>query len=436
MRVGFEHYYPLTDEEAKNLWGEAIFVFDTSAVLGFYREPASLVDEVFTVIPKIQERIWVPHQVGFEYHENLPGVEAKIWDSQRDALKMAEGAIMGLEQLMSASQHPFLHSALLKQAENFKRSAARQLKRSEFSNDRLRERIALVTKVIAENFTQIGSAPPEETIASIKTEGKSRYERKIPPGFEDAKAKPEARIYGDLIIWKQMIEFANAEKKPIIFITNDQKQDWWEQKYGKNKPHPQLREEMMRETGQMFYAYTLKRFAEVGVKMFEVRELAEQAEKDARRAENAARERLRYLYNRDLAIADLARRFATFKSPEQEALRAAYENANKFRIPFAEAAQLRDILNQRAGYVDLYNSLARAGTVDVFNSVLGPRDTYQRAVERFRNDPAFFSGTEATSGLGDTTALPEPDDLESDESESVPEQKQEQDAPGGETPAE
>jgi len=33
--------------------------------------------------------------------------------------------------------------------------------------------------------------------------------------------------FGDLIIWKEMIEKAKAEKRPIIFVTDDGKSDWW-----------------------------------------------------------------------------------------------------------------------------------------------------------------------------------------------------------------
>jgi hypothetical protein len=47
MREAFKHFYEPTDEEIDRLWDEAWFVFDTSALLGLYRESAAIIDELF-----------------------------------------------------------------------------------------------------------------------------------------------------------------------------------------------------------------------------------------------------------------------------------------------------------------------------------------------------------------------------------------------------
>jgi len=59
----------------------------------------------------------------------------------------------------------------------------------------------------------------------ISTHGQVRYNHKLPPGFEDA--KKELNLFGDLIIWYEILEFCkkNNSKKAIL-ITNDNKKDW------------------------------------------------------------------------------------------------------------------------------------------------------------------------------------------------------------------
>jgi hypothetical protein len=55
--------------------------------------------------------------------------------------------------------------------------------------------------------------------------GQVRYNHKLPPGFEDD--KKELNIFGDLIIWLEIIEFCKSSKtKKAILITNDNKKDW------------------------------------------------------------------------------------------------------------------------------------------------------------------------------------------------------------------
>ena len=83
----------------------------------------------------------------------------------------------------------------------------------------------------------------------ILSEGEIRYKYEIPPGFKDAqkeKRKGETtgqEKFGDLFIWKEILNIPNKKifnnKTDIIFITNDQKIDWFKD----NKIHPMLLQE-------------------------------------------------------------------------------------------------------------------------------------------------------------------------------------------------
>ena len=58
-----------------------------------------------------------------------------------------------------------------------------------------------------------------------------------------------------------MIEKAKADNRPIIFVTDDGKSDWWHIHHGKKLgPHPHLVEEFLMATGQQFHIYELPQF--------------------------------------------------------------------------------------------------------------------------------------------------------------------------------
>jgi hypothetical protein len=66
-------------------------------------------------------------------------------------------------------------------------------------------------------------------------------------------------MYGDLILWFQIIDYAKEKQCPIIFVTNDVKEDWWHQeKDGKSKdtPRHELLYEFKDKTKQMVWFYT------------------------------------------------------------------------------------------------------------------------------------------------------------------------------------
>ncbi len=66
----------------------------------------------------------------------------------------------------------------------------------------------------------------DEKIAEVCSTGAVRYDRKVPPGYKDVN-KPEPDRYGDLILWLQILDKAEADKTAVIFVGDDQKEDWW-----------------------------------------------------------------------------------------------------------------------------------------------------------------------------------------------------------------
>ena len=113
--------------------------------------------------------------------------------------------------------------------------------------------------------------------------GSERYKKKIPLGFKDsgrASAHDDTqfynnglyyeRHYGDLILWKQLLNKAKSQSiENVIFITDDAKEDWWYKiSSNGNKtigPLSELQAEIYRDSNiKNFHMYGTSMFLEDG----------------------------------------------------------------------------------------------------------------------------------------------------------------------------
>jgi len=262
-----EFYKPTTDE-FKILWKDCIFVFDSSVLLSLYRYPQKTTKKLFVIIEKLKDRIWMPHQVALEYQRNRLDVisEQKMAYDQMTNLLSATYSKLEKEFEQKYFKHPFINcKTLLKKISSYHKKLEKDLEKLAIKHpdwikdDYIRDQL---DKVFAD---KLGDPYSEEKIQELYKEGKSRYDKEIPPGYEDKKKdlsdKSETRKYGDLIIWYQMIDKANEIKKPIIFITDDQKEDWWWEVGGSHVgARFELIKEMKEKGGVDFYMYQSDQF--------------------------------------------------------------------------------------------------------------------------------------------------------------------------------
>jgi hypothetical protein len=73
----------------------------------------------------------------------------------------------------------------------------------------------------------------------------------------------DLRKFGDFFLWKELLEHGKEQKRPLIFVTDDQKEDWWLKVKGRTLgPRPELIAEFREHSGQMFHMYLPDRFLE------------------------------------------------------------------------------------------------------------------------------------------------------------------------------
>ncbi|MFL9842947.1 PIN-like domain-containing protein [Flavobacterium rhizosphaerae] len=263
--------YRLDSDKELKMWHEAIFVFDSSALLGFYYLPFKERVKIYDLFSKnLKNRIWIPHHVLYEYEKNREEVILKPISEKYNPLKKniftkikesVDNIINRIEELDNTTKrydkHPHLNPESIQDFKlttqhfkdsfiNFENKVSQEINLIEEEITSLKDNDDL--KAIIENSFFIGREYSFDEIMEITKEGKHRYEFSIPPGYEDAKTKKGTQVFGDLIIWKQILEIAKTKNKPIIFICNDIKEDWCKiEKNNFQKKIKNPREELIKE---------------------------------------------------------------------------------------------------------------------------------------------------------------------------------------------
>ncbi len=265
MKNTFRGYYRPTEAEFGELWRTALFVPDANVLLSLYRYSTATTLELIEVLRNISDRLWLPHQAGLEYHRNrISAIEkqAASYDQIDDLLTKLENQLDNA--LRAFSRHPLIDVTILRQrtSRQFARIRKDILTRKQQHPDLIHE--DYIRDALTAIFDgKVGPSYSKERLDEILKQGKARFDAKVPPGYED-QSKADARQFGDLILWFQLIDKARETNCPIILVTDDSKADWW--LIGTSgetiSPRPELIEEMYREAKVPFYIYKTDPFLE------------------------------------------------------------------------------------------------------------------------------------------------------------------------------
>lgn len=298
MREKFPGWYPKKPEQIAKLWDSAIFVPDANVLLHCLRHTTVVRDELLRLFEALGDALWIPYQVGLEFQRNRLDVEFGALDAYDALIKDQEAIIdKARDRLRQLRAHPTIDVQ--------KELAALDMFLSDFKGRMEAARAAhpcveidgvlqQLTKLLEH---RIGDKWPSEKLVALKKEGEDRYAKKIPPGYKDQKKDAgEYDKFGDLLIWKDMIAKAKVDKRPVIFISDDAKEDWWWIHRGRKMgPRPELIEEFRVEAAQDFHIYEFSQFLRFAAERYpdikpNVSKVAESllADEEARRRQDRA----------------------------------------------------------------------------------------------------------------------------------------------------
>lgn len=266
MREMFRAYYQPTPMEMSDLWNEGMVILDTNALLNLFRYSGRTRDDFFKALVAKTDSLWIPHQVGLEFHRRRITIinhQSKAFGDIEAALTKARG--QAENALNGYKRHPSLDIGPMRAEFSDSISALIQGLRDAQKHH---EEVVLATKtnddILAEitdlYHGKVGEPFSQDKLDAIYREGVQRYDEQVPPGYKDA-TKNEPDRYGDLVLWRQILAHATEEKRAAIFVTDDQKEDWWytvdSERHG---ARPELVEEYYVASGERVHFMTTDRF--------------------------------------------------------------------------------------------------------------------------------------------------------------------------------
>lgn len=281
MKDIFKGFYKLNENEYSILWENGIFVFDTNVLLNLYRYQIDTTNSLIKVLEILKNRIWIPYHVGLEFQRNRNNVICDQYNRFTEVKKILNDSQSKLSSALSNLQldkrHALINTKkLLEEMDKITNKYLEELEKLEKKSINIDSEDRIRLKIDGLFEDRIGPPPKsQKDIDEIFKEGVIRYEKFIPPGFEDLSKDDKIneefsyagitykKKFGDLIIWKQIIEFVKKNNiENLIFITDDNKSDWMWKIQGKTiGARPELVDEIISNTDlKRFHIYNSASF--------------------------------------------------------------------------------------------------------------------------------------------------------------------------------
>ncbi|MEU0856553.1 PIN domain-containing protein [Streptomyces griseofuscus] len=318
---GYEGYWSRSADFTDRLLAQASVVLDTNVLLGLYRMDSEARDEFFSVLDVLADRLWVPRQVVTEFHSNRISAldtHLKLLKEKADSVKSSVGnlrtSLRSFANVRSLTGER--KEGYLRPLEEFLDGLIEETDAGLASFDLTVETLVnddpVLRRLSKTLDGRVGDGPTPEQRAEAVAEALRRGAEKIPPGYKDVQEKGEGG-FGDYLIWCEMLERATRTQGPILFISNDAKEDWMNRQCGKTiGPRPELVSEMREVAGveyhQISSAALLAR-ANVALKVNVSQRTIDQAEgqqNSQRKQEVSAPERRHLLHHSESIEASLA----------------------------------------------------------------------------------------------------------------------------------
>jgi len=242
---------------------DALIILDANVLLLPFTTNVKNVEAIKAVYENLvqSDKIFLPAQAVREYLDN----RAKKLTDINEALQKKSN-----QSFNYVGAHPLLESlgefkAVLELENELKKSI------KDYQN-KIRETLTAVqkwgwndpvSKMYHDVLVERVLNDKELDIEEISKDLENRNSLKIPPGYKDQ--NKEQNQAGDLLIWHEILKVAKEKDQHVIFVSGDDKVDWWHQS-GKNPLYPrfELVDEFREKTsGKSFHIVSLSKLLEL-----------------------------------------------------------------------------------------------------------------------------------------------------------------------------
>lgn len=268
MRQRYDWYVPPTDQEIDRVWRDGILTLDTNVLLDLYRYHEQTRQELLGSLAAFKGRLWLAEQVAEEFIANRTGViasAAKTFKEAEKALETLQKSAQGAVETLTGYRlvpRPLIE-ALGRAMTQATSEAVAALQAAETDYPNYFRDDPILEQVLALFTGAVGAAPTPEELDALYKEGEERKNAQIPPGYLD-KDKDGKRPFGDFILWRQVLLHAKSRSLPVVFVTSERKEDWWEEHSGKRiGPRRELLREASQVASQRVLIYQTDQFVQL-----------------------------------------------------------------------------------------------------------------------------------------------------------------------------
>ena len=270
-----------TIDETKEVF---VYVVDTNALLlpfTISNKSLSEIEKIFSSLLK-EEKLFIPGQVAREFVNRRPdkikGILSKLISKQNKTTSLfgIKTNYPLLEPLTGQSELIELEKTISEQLKIYNKhlnDVVKQIKSWTWNDP-----ISKIYSNLFEENTIIEFEPTEDDTKDFR----KRSEHKISPGYKDGSKSDDG--IGDYLIWKSILKLGKEKKCRIIFISGEEKPDWW---YRSEKeriyPRFELIQEFERECNQSFHILKLSELLELFGAEVDIVEEIKQEEKPIER---------------------------------------------------------------------------------------------------------------------------------------------------------
>ncbi|MGA5063153.1 PIN domain-containing protein [Streptomyces exfoliatus] len=249
-------------------------VVDTNVLLELYRFTPDARKELLQALRRIGDRLWIPHQVAAEYYNRrVDAIKDHLALYASVPKKLDEHEVKVLQDLYAFAKRCSLSSedreALVAPAKEAFARIKGEMERHAKTFDLSLEGVVAGDPVLKElgeildGKTGEGFSPEE--CSKLIEEYEKRVQEERPPGFRDSGKKENP--HGDFFVWEQVLRRAEELSSPVLFVSNDVKDDWVRKEAGLIVgARPELVAEIKERCGVDFLMLQLGAFLQIAKK--------------------------------------------------------------------------------------------------------------------------------------------------------------------------
>jgi hypothetical protein len=265
MRDLYNWYIGPNDDEVERIWSEGILTVDANVLLDLYRYHDHTREKLLDAIEHFSGRSWLASQAAEELVRNRKSVIAsaaktfsQAESNLEDLSKSAEKTVNRLRSYRLITRE--IVEALDEAVRNSVVSARESISESKSAYPNYFGADPIIGRIFALFNKSVGSPPSVEEMRARHTEAERRIENEIPPGYLDAEKEGDG-AYGDYFLWQEVLSHAKDRGLPMILVTSERKDDWWEKHSGRTVgPRPELLREASVEAQQRILIYQTDSF--------------------------------------------------------------------------------------------------------------------------------------------------------------------------------